>query len=46
MTLWTVALLRLGLDWIGTLNSLLPMGLSFFTVWFQRWNPAHVARGK
>lgn len=46
MTLWTVALLRLGLDWIGTLNSLLPMGLSFFTVWFQRWYPAHVARGK
>lgn len=46
MTLWTVAFLHAGVSWIGTLNSLLPMAMSFFTIWFQKWYPAHVARGK
>lgn len=45
MTLWTILLLRLGADWVGTVNSLLPMLMSFFTVWFQKWYPAKVARG-
>lgn len=46
MTLWTVLLLNLGMDWVGTVNSLLPMLMSFFTIWFQKWYPAKVARGK
>lgn len=45
MTLWTVFLLHLGMNWVGTVNSLLPMLMSFFTIWFQRWYPAKVARG-
>lgn len=46
MTLWTAVLMGFGAEWIGTLNSLLPMGMSFFTIWFQKWYPAHIARGK
>lgn len=45
MTVWTALLLRTGAEWIATVNSLLPMLMSFFTVWFQKWYPAHVARG-
>jgi len=45
MTLWTALLLRTGAEWIATANSLLPLGMSFFTIWFQKWYPAHVARG-
>lgn len=45
MTMWTAVLLRLGIDWVGTVNSLLPMLMSFFTIWFQKWYPAKVARG-
>ena len=45
MTFWTVLLMGLGISWIGTLNSLIPMAMSFFTVWFQKWYPAKVARG-
>lgn len=45
MTLWTAVLMGLGVDWISTVNSLLPMGMSFFTIWFQKWYPAKVARG-
>lgn len=45
MTLWTLLLLHLGADWIRTLNSLLPMLMSGFTIWFQKWYPAKVARG-
>ena len=45
MTLWTIVLMAAGIQWIGTLNSLLPMAMSFFTVWFQKWYPAKVARG-
>lgn len=46
MTLWTSVLMGLGVEWIGTVNSVLPMLMSFFTIWFQRWYPAKVARGK
>lgn len=45
MTVWTYVLLRMGADWISTVNSVLPMLLGLFTVWFQKWYPAHVARG-
>lgn len=44
MTVWTMILLPLGAGWIATVNSLLPMALSFFTLWFQKWYPAYVAR--
>lgn len=44
MTVWTIILLPLGAGWIATVNSLLPMALSFFTLWFQKWYPAYVAR--
>lgn len=46
MTLWTAFLLNTGAEWIATANSLLPMLMSFFTIWFQNWYPAKVARGK
>ena len=45
MTAWTAVLLKTGVGWIATLNSLLPLLMSIFTVWFQRWYPAKVARG-
>ena len=45
MTLWTLSLMGWGITWVGTLNSLLPLGMSIFTVWFQKWYPAKVARG-
>lgn len=45
MTLWTLILMAWGITWVGMLNSLLPMGMSIFTVWFQKWYPAKVARG-
>jgi len=45
MTLWTILLTGFGLTWIGTVNSMLPMAMSFFTIWFQKWYPAKVARG-
>lgn len=31
---------------ITTLNSMLPLFLGIFTVWFQKWYPAKIARGK
>ena len=46
MTVWTAVMFRFGVSWIGTLNSLLPAAMSFFTLWFQKWYPAHVARGR
>jgi multimeric flavodoxin WrbA len=46
MTVWTIVMFRFGVTWIGTVNSLLPMALSIFTAWFQKWYPAYVARGK
>lgn len=30
----------------GLINSVLPVVMGIFTVWFQRWYPARVARGK
>ena len=45
MTLWTAVLMTSGAQWISTANSVLPGILSIFTIWFQRWYPAKVARG-
>ncbi len=46
MTVWTAVLFRLDMHWVGTWNAILPMGMSIFTLWFQKWYPAYVARGK
>lgn len=46
MTLWTVILMHFGAGWVGTVNSLLPALMSIFTIWFQKWYPAYIARGK
>jgi len=31
---------------VGLINSALPIFMGIFTVWFQKWYPAKVARGK
>ena len=46
MTVWTYVLIRMGHQWVTIVNSVLPAVMAIFTVWFQRWYPAHVARGK
>ena len=45
MTVWSFILLHRGCEWVATVNSLLPAAMSVFTVWFQKWYPAHIARG-
>jgi len=44
--IWTWFLMgtRLG-AWTGAVNSVLPVFMGIFTVWFQKWYPAKVARG-
>lgn len=46
MTVTTFILLRGGAEWIGTVNSVMPAVMGVFTLWFQKWYPAHFARGK
>ncbi len=44
--LWTLAMMRTSLGaYSGLVNSILPALMGVFTAWFQRWYPAHVARG-
>ncbi|MBD5098406.1 MAG: hypothetical protein HDT35_02460 [Clostridiales bacterium] len=31
---------------VGLINSVLPILMGIFTVWFQKWYPAKVARGE
>ena len=45
MTLWSFLLLGRGQQWVITINSILPGAMVIFTLWFQKWYPAHVARG-
>lgn len=45
MPVWTVVLLGIGFEWVRTVNSILPAVMSVFTIWFQKWYPAWVARG-
>lgn len=43
---WTYFILDTGIGgWVGAINSVLPLLMGAFTVWFQRWYPARVARG-
>lgn len=47
MAIWTWILQRVGVDSTALLfNNLAPAVMGLFTVWFERWYPAHVARGK
>lgn len=44
--IWTYFVLGTGIGgWIGAINSVLPVFMGMFTVWFQKWYPAKVARG-
>ncbi len=44
--IWTYILMGTALgSWTGAVNSVLPMLMGAFTVWFQKWYPAKVARG-
>ena len=45
MTAWSFLLLDKGQQWVVTINSILPGAMGIFTLWFQKWYPAHVARG-
>ncbi len=43
---WTYILLGTGFSpYLGLINSILPVLLGAFTLWFQRWYPAKYARG-
>ncbi len=45
--IWTYFLMGTGLSpYMGAINSLLPALMGIFTVWFQKWYPAKVARGE
>lgn len=46
-SVWTWFILgNARLAWLSILNSILPALMGVFTVWFQKWYPAKVARGK
>jgi multimeric flavodoxin WrbA len=43
---WTYILMGTSYSpWIGLINNICPVLMSFFTVWFQKWYPARFARG-
>ena len=42
--IWTWQLMQTSVSYLtGAFNSVLPILLGIFTVWFQRWYPAHYA---
>lgn len=44
--IWTYFILDTGIGgWIGAINSVLPLFMGMFTVWFQKWYPAKIAKG-
>lgn len=45
--IWTYIIMgtKIG-SFTGAVNSLLPILMGIFTVWFQKWYPARIARGK
>lgn len=46
-SIWTYVLMGTGIkSYIGAVNSVVPIFMGIFTVWFQKWYPAKVARGK
>ena len=45
--IWTYIIMGTKISsWAGAVNSLLPIFMGIFTVWFQKWYPARVAGGK
>lgn len=45
--IWTYLILGTGAgSFVGAINSVLPVFMGIFTVWFQKWYPAKVARGE
>lgn len=46
-SLWTYVLMGTMIrPYVGAVNSVVPVFMGIFTVWFQRWYPAKVARGE
>ena len=44
--IWTYLIMGTEIDgWVGAVNSVIPVLMGIFTVWFQRWYPARLARG-
>lgn len=44
--IWTYLIMGTELSqWVGAINSVLPLLMGIFTAWFQKWYPAKVARG-
>ncbi|MBQ4530737.1 MAG: NAD(P)H dehydrogenase, partial [Lachnospiraceae bacterium] len=44
--IWTYAIMGTkASSYIGAINSILPIFMGAFTIWFQKWYPAKVARG-
>ncbi|MCQ2614044.1 MAG: NAD(P)H-dependent oxidoreductase [Treponemataceae bacterium] len=44
---WTYFVMKTDFGrFIGAINSLLPLLIGIFTLWFQKWYPKHVASGK
>lgn len=44
--IWTYYIMGSSISaWSGAINSVLPLLMGWFTAWFQKWYPAHVARG-
>lgn len=45
--IWTYFIMETGVGSLtGAINSVLPVFMGIFTVWFQKWYPAKVAEGK
>jgi len=45
--IWTYFLMGTRIkSYIGAVNSILPIFMGIFTVWFEKWYPAKIARGK
>ena len=44
--IWTYLIMGTEIGgWVGAVNSVIPVLMGIFTVWFQRWYPARLARG-
>lgn len=44
--IWTYILMGTDIrSYVGAVNSVLPIFIGIFTVWFQKWYPAKIARG-
>lgn len=44
--IWTFYIMRTDIgSLVGAVNSVLPAIMGIFTAWFQKWYPAHVAKG-